>query len=145
GEQRAGLEDKAAGPLVKNTGAEQVAGQQVGGELDAVEGTVEAAGQGLGQQRLADARDVLDEQVPLAEQGDEGHADDFRLAEEDAGDVVLQALQRRSGADSGYGGSDAVAQGGASRGGPLNRHGPPSVCRRWVWWLRCRHYKSSCL
>src|SRR5438045_3606607 len=46
GEDRAGLEDEGAGPLVEDAGAQQVAGEQVGGELDAVERAGEAAGQG---------------------------------------------------------------------------------------------------
>ena len=48
---------------------------------------VEAAGQRLGQQRLADAGHVLDEQVALGQQGDEGQVDDLGLAQQHAGHV----------------------------------------------------------
>ena len=50
-------------------------GQQVGRELDALEGAAERARQRLGQHRLADAGHVLDEHVALAEQRDQQQLD----------------------------------------------------------------------
>ena len=82
GEQRAGLEDELAGLLAVDGDADQVAGQQVGRELDAVELAGEAAGERLGQQRLADAGHVFEQEVPVGEEGDEREPDDLRLAEE---------------------------------------------------------------
>src|SRR5262249_24482407 len=75
-------------------GADQVAGQQVGRELDAVEAAVEASGDGLGQQGLADAGNVLDEQVAFCQKRDEGQVDDFGLAEQDGGEVGAQSVEK---------------------------------------------------
>ena len=111
GEERAGLEDELPARLMKDAGADQVAGEQVGRELDAVERTGQAAGQGLGQQRLADAGNVLEQQVAVGQQGDEREVDDVVLAQEDRGDVGLQLVGklRASAADRG-----ASAAAGAS-------------------------------
>ena len=51
-------------------GANQVAGQKVGRELDGAEGAREAAGQRLGKRGLADAGYVLDQNVAAAQQRD---------------------------------------------------------------------------
>src|SRR6266508_4555563 len=48
---------------------------------------VDRPGQRLGQHRLADPGDVLDQDVPLGEQGDEGQADDLGFALDDALDI----------------------------------------------------------
>ena len=101
GEQRPRLEDEGAGGLVVDADAEEVAGQQVGRELNAVEGTRQAAGERLGEERLADAGRVFDEQMALGEQGDEGEVDDLRLAEQNAGDVVAQGGQKCGGRTGG--------------------------------------------
>ncbi len=52
----------------------------------------EAAGQRAGQHRLAGARDVLDEQVALAEQGHQGQPHLAVLADDDALDIGGDAL-----------------------------------------------------
>jgi hypothetical protein len=54
--------------------------------------TVDGAGEGLGEQGLADAGDVLDEQVPLGEQHGDRRADDGLLALDDG---VHGGRQRR--------------------------------------------------
>ena len=46
-------------------------GQQIRRELDPPERAAEASGDGLGEDRLAGAGHVLDQQVPLAQQPDE--------------------------------------------------------------------------
>ncbi len=94
GEDRARLEDEGALALVVDADAEQVAGQQVRRELDAVKGARQAAGDGLGQQRLADAGHVFEQEVAFGEQGDEGHLDHVGLAEKDGRDVVAQPAQQ---------------------------------------------------
>ena len=48
----------------------------------------EALGQRLGQQRLADAGHVLEEEMALGQERNQGEADDLRLAQDDPGDVV---------------------------------------------------------
>ena len=92
GGDRAGTELKIAAFLVEDADAHDVGGQQVGRELDALEGTVERARQRTGQNGLADARDVLQQRVPLAEQGDEEQVDDVFLADKDSADIGAQGL-----------------------------------------------------
>ena len=75
-----GRNSKSRAVLVEDADAGDVAGQQVGRELDAAHRAVERAGQGLGEHRLADAGHVLDEQVALGEQHGERGAHDLGLA-----------------------------------------------------------------
>jgi hypothetical protein len=49
---------------VEHRDAGDVGGQQVARELDALVGQAERMGEGVRERGLADARDVLDEQVP---------------------------------------------------------------------------------
>jgi hypothetical protein len=88
GEHPAGAELELAGVLVEDRDAGDVGGQQVRRELDPSHGRVDAAGQRLAQLGLADAGDVLDEQVALGEQHDQGCVDDVGLAGDHALDVV---------------------------------------------------------
>ena len=80
GEDAAGPELELAGVLVEDRDAGDVRGQQVGSELDPAHGAVDAARQGLAELGLADARDVLDEEMALREQHDQGGVDHVRLA-----------------------------------------------------------------
>ena len=73
--------------LVEGADARHVGGQQVGGELDPPEGAVERAGQGLGEHRLADARYVLDQEVPFAKQCDEAKPDLIFFVDDRPADV----------------------------------------------------------
>jgi hypothetical protein len=66
-EHRSRLELEVAPLLVEGAHPGDVAGQQVRRELDPLDGAVDRPGQRLGQHRLAHARHVLDEQVPLGE------------------------------------------------------------------------------
>ncbi len=75
-----GLNSKASDVDVIDGDAENVAGQHVAGELQAVEAARHGAGQGLRQGGLADAGHVLDEQMAARQQADEGQPDDFGLA-----------------------------------------------------------------
>src|SRR5436190_672967 len=59
--------------LIEDVDARDVGGQQVGRELESRERAVERAGERLREHRLADAREVLDDQVPL---GDEAEDDE---------------------------------------------------------------------
>ena len=49
-------------------------------------------GHGAGEHRLADARHVLDQQMPLAQHGDDDQLDRVALADDDALDIRDQAL-----------------------------------------------------
>ena len=87
GHDRPGAELELLGLLVEDREAGHVRRQHVRRELDASEAAAQAARDGLGQHGLAGARHVLDEQVALAEQGDEREAHLVVLADDDALDV----------------------------------------------------------
>ena len=70
-------------------------GQEVRGELDPVPGAADGAGDRLGERGLADAGDVLDEEVPGREQADEREVDRFALALDHPLDVVDQGPEER--------------------------------------------------
>ncbi len=75
-----GPELKGPRRLVVDGHARDIGGEQIRGELDPADGTVDGAGQGLRQQGLADARDVLKEQVALGQQHGQGQLGRFGLA-----------------------------------------------------------------
>ncbi len=80
GEHRPGLELEALLAGRVDGDAHHVAGQHVAGELDALEGAVQAAGQRVRQRGLAHARNALDQQVPAREQRHQRQPDDFVCA-----------------------------------------------------------------
>src|SRR5260370_19161469 len=73
--------------LVEGAHAGHIGREKIGCELDATESAVERAGQGFCEHRLADTRHVLDEKVPLAEEGDEAEPDFLFLVDDRAADV----------------------------------------------------------
>ncbi len=79
--------------LVEDGHAGDVAGQQVGRELDAPPLRVHAGRDGAGERGLAGARHVLDQQVPLGEQADQSQLDGLVLAADDAFDVAREQLE----------------------------------------------------
>ncbi len=80
GEDPALLELELARRLVENRHAGHVAGEQVGGELDARDVARDRPGERLGELRLSDAGDVLDEEVPLGEEDRDRDPQLFGLA-----------------------------------------------------------------
>ena len=86
-EDRAALEAELAGLALEDGHAEHVRGQQIAGELHPLERQAQRAGEGVGERGLADARDVLDQQVPARQQAGEAQADLLLLAENDAVDL----------------------------------------------------------
>ena len=60
------------------------------------ERAVDARRQRPGQQRLADAGHVLDQDVPFGQQRDHGELDDLGLAQDDRADVVEQPVRAAS-------------------------------------------------
>ena len=72
--------------------ADDVGGQHVAGELDPPEGQSEYSGQCAGQQGLADARHVFDQQVTTGQQAGEGQLDLGLLAEDDLTDLAIDLL-----------------------------------------------------
>jgi len=91
---RARPELELAGLLVVDREARHVRRQQIRRELDAPEGAAETAGDRLGQDRLAGAGHVLDQQVPAAQEGDQREADLVMLADDDALDVGEDLVAR---------------------------------------------------
>ena len=63
-----GRNSKLRGPLVEHAHAGDVAGQQVGRELDAREAAVDGAGERLGEKGLAHAGVVFDDQMTAGQQ-----------------------------------------------------------------------------
>ena len=61
GKQRAGLELPVLGLAPVHGDACQIGGKKVGRSLDSPEGTADGSGDGLGEQRFADARNIFDE------------------------------------------------------------------------------------
>jgi hypothetical protein len=79
---------EAVGLLVEYVDPGHIAGEEIGGELDALEGTAERTRDRLGQDRLADAGDVLDEDVTTAEQRHEHEEHLVPLTDHDSLDVI---------------------------------------------------------
>ena len=83
-----------AGVLVEDAEPGDVARQQVGRALDPRELAAQCLRQGLGQRRLAQARQVLDEQVPARQQAGEHVLDHVRLAAQHAVERGADAVDR---------------------------------------------------
>ncbi len=88
GEDGAGSELELAVLLVIEIGAGDIGGEEVGGRLDAAEGTAEGLSDGAGEHGFADAGDVLEEDVALAEDSDEDELDGGRLADDHLFNVI---------------------------------------------------------
>ena len=101
GEDRSAAEFETARLHVVDRRAEQVGGQQVRGELHAREVQTQRRGEGPGDQRLAEAGQVLDQHVPAREHGRENQRERSALADHDPSYLVEHRLavggRRRSG------------------------------------------------
>ncbi|MOA47309.1 hypothetical protein D3C78_1721190 [compost metagenome] len=75
------MEDELPGFPVEYRGAEDVAGQQVGGELDALVTEAQHPGQGMAEGGLAHPRQVFQQQMATRQQAGQGQAHLFVLAE----------------------------------------------------------------
>ena len=84
GEDRAAAEFEAAFAGVVDHAAGDVGGQQVGGELDALELAVDGFGEAFDKQGFAQSRHAFDEDVAAAEQRDQRFFDDLFLSDDDA-------------------------------------------------------------
>ena len=69
---------------------QDIGGEEVAGKLYPLKGGMDGHGQALGQDRLADARGILDEQVPPGEERGDGEGDYLGLALDYQPDVLLQ-------------------------------------------------------
>lgn len=81
-----------AGGIV-NRDAEHIRGQQVRGELHALEAQPEAGGHRMGQRGLAQARQIFNQQVTARQQGDERQPHFMCLAQHQPVDLVLGAAE----------------------------------------------------
>jgi hypothetical protein len=93
GEDRPRPELERALLLVEDRRPGDVAGEHVGRALHPVRGGVDRLGDGPGQHRLAGAGHVLEEDVALAQDGDERQAHDLGLALDDCLDVLDDGLE----------------------------------------------------
>src|SRR5690606_37673920 len=83
GENRPELAREVAGLLVVDGGADQVGGQQVGGELYARKLRTDGFANGSNGQRLSQARYALEQDVTACQQADEQAFDHVGLAYDD--------------------------------------------------------------
>ena len=89
-EDRTARVDELAGLRIEDVAARDVAGQQIGRELNAAKGGRDALGQGLADQGLADARHVLEQHVVAGQQGHDAQPHDVGLAQHDLADVRFE-------------------------------------------------------
>jgi hypothetical protein len=87
-EDRPGAELELVFLLVEDVHARDVRRQQVRGELEPRERAVDRAGERLGQHRLPDPGEVLDDQVPLGDDAEDDEAQRLRGGADDEGDVL---------------------------------------------------------
>ncbi len=93
-EQRAFAELERALFVTVDVGADQVRGQKIGRELNAVEVAVDGVGQGLDGGGLGQPRHALDQQMAIAEQAHQHAVDEALLADDARGDVIANGLER---------------------------------------------------
>ncbi len=97
GEQRAGVEAEAAIILVEDRHAEDVGGQQVGGELHALELEAQRGRERASECCLAEAGQVFDQQVAIGQQGGEGEMHLAAFAEHQGIDLLDRRVERFAG------------------------------------------------
>ena len=95
GEQRSRLELEVLGGALVDAHADEVGGQQVGRELDALPRAVDRRGHRLGEAGLADPGHVLDDEVALGEQAHHRELDALLLAVQHLGDVRGDRVEQR--------------------------------------------------
>ncbi|KKL46682.1 hypothetical protein LCGC14_2343150, partial [marine sediment metagenome] len=93
GEDRAALKDKLPALGIVDAHAEDIAGQHVGGELNSIEASLDALGDGAGQYRLAHAGDILQQHMPPRQQCDDDLPHRLRLPEKDRFDLFNQLAE----------------------------------------------------
>ena len=94
GEERARLEHELPAALIEDRDARDVPRQEVARELDAREGQVEGARQGVRQRRLSHPGNVLQQEMARRGEGSERQLDHVLFAAQGAGDVLLQGLRQ---------------------------------------------------
>src|SRR2546429_169148 len=103
GENRAGTKFKIARFRIVDADAENIAGEQVRRELDALKAAVKGFCERLRESRFADAGNVFDEQMAAREQGDQRGLDGVFLAVDGARDGALELRDDLGGSGGGWG------------------------------------------
>ncbi len=93
-EHRAGMEFEGRALAIEHRYPEYVCGQQIAGELDALEIEAQGFGQRMRERCLAYSRQVFDQQMPACQQAGEREADLAFLAEDDAADLNDNGIER---------------------------------------------------
>src|SRR5581483_11996874 len=79
---------------IENVGADDVSRHQVGSELDALEGTIENAGQDADQERLGRAGNAFDQHMAAGEHAHQVLLDHFFLPDDYLGDLASGGLKK---------------------------------------------------
>ena len=101
-----GVEAEHLRRAVEDRHAEHVRRQEVARELDARVAQAERGRERVGEGRLADARDVLDQQVAAREEARERELDRAFLADDDARELRERGGEPRRGGHAGRGRAD---------------------------------------
>jgi hypothetical protein len=72
----------------ENHGADHIAGEEVGSELDAFAVDAEGGAEGFDEERFSEARHAFEEDVAVGEEGQEEAFDDVGLANDGLGNFV---------------------------------------------------------
>ena len=75
-------------------GADQIAGEQVGGELDALEAGLDGIREGLDREGFGQAGHPLDKDMAIGEEADKQSIDEVALADNDLSDFAGQASDK---------------------------------------------------
>jgi hypothetical protein len=86
-----------AGLEVEQVRAEDVAGKQVGGELDAPEVEPAGGGEAVREERLGGPRRAFEQHVALRDERDQQVLDRLGLADDRLGDLAADRVRQRAG------------------------------------------------
>ena len=92
-EKRACAQFEFTGLLVVHVRPHDVRRQQVGSELNALELTAKGSSKGVGEQRLCQPWEILQQHVPVGEDTDRYTSEVFVLADDNLRDLVHEAVR----------------------------------------------------
>ena len=95
GEDGSLFEDELGRLPIPDRDSSDIRGQEVGGELDAIERAVDRSCHRLGEQRLPDARHIFDQNVTFGEQAQQHQFDGLAFALDDTLDVRCDRIETR--------------------------------------------------
>ena len=78
---------------VERRDADDIGRQQIAGELNSLERTVERTSEAMGKRGFADAGYILEQHVSSGQQTDDGHLYDMGFSLDDTGNIVLNGLK----------------------------------------------------